>query len=99
MRAAFALLPAVALAAPAQDAVSNLPGFGAPLSKLYSGCESLEQRPALPASPSLTRAPPPNTLRTDLDGGVGKHSHYIFSESLQSPSKDPVVLWFNVCLR
>lgn len=26
----------------------------------------------------------------------GKHHHYMFTESLQSPSKDPVVLWFKL---
>ena len=103
MRAALALLPAAILAAPAQDAVANLPGFGAPLSKLYSGCESWEQAPlrAPPAPlPHLThpRASLPHPP-TDLDGGAGKHAHYIFSESLKTPSKDPVVLWFNVSNR
>ena len=29
-----------------------------------------------------------------LDGGAGKHAHYMFSESLNDPANDPVVLWF-----
>ena len=65
MRAALALLPAAILAAPAQDAVSNLPGFGAPLSKLYSGCESREHA----LSAGRCRRAPPLTARLPC------HSH------------------------
>ena len=31
-----------------------------------------------------------------LNSNPGKHAHYMFSESLRAPSKDPIVLWFNV---
>ena len=30
-----------------------------------------------------------------IDGGAGKHTHYVFSESLTGKAGDPVVAWFN----
>lgn len=56
----FAAVPA--------DQVTNLPGFGAPVSKMYSGY---------------------------LPGSAGQQAHYIYTESLNTPATDPVVLWFN----
>jgi carboxypeptidase C (cathepsin A) len=63
-----ALAAGYASAAVPADLVTDLPGFGAPLSKLYSGY---------------------------LNAGKGKYLHYVYSESLRTPSTDPVVIWFN----
>ena len=63
-----ALAAGYASAAVPADLVTDLPGFGAPLSKLYSGY---------------------------LKAGTGKYLHYVYSESLRTPSTDPVVIWFN----
>ena len=62
----FALAAGYASAAFPADLVTNLPGFGAPLSKLYSGY---------------------------LNAGTGKYLHYVYSESLNNPSTDPLVIW------
>lgn len=59
---------ALASAAVPADQVTNIPGYGAPLSNLYSGY---------------------------VNAGTGKHHHYVYSESLNNPKTDPVVLWFN----
>ncbi len=59
---------ALASAAVPGDKIATLPGFGTPLSDLYSGM---------------------------LASGAGKHAHYVYSSSLNKPSTDDVVLWFN----
>ena len=40
-------------------------------------------------------APLSDTYSGYLDAGKGKHLHYLFTASLNAPSTDPVVLWFN----
>ena len=100
MKAAlFASIPLIAQAAVDADAVKALPGFsGALPSKLYSVRGAPRQRG--PVKVWLHSAPPPHcpprSQQGYLDGGAGKHAHYMFSESLKAPSTDPIVLWFNV---
>lgn len=57
-----------ASAAIAADQVTNLPGFGTPVSDMYSGYLSIPG---------------------------GKHLHYVFTASLNSPATAPVLLWLN----
>ena len=92
--AVAALAAAVARAAVPADLVTNLPGFGAPLSKV-----SLRATPRTRRSPQFEFAPTP--LRTPqlysgyVSAGTNKAHHYVYSESLRDPVNDDLVIWFN----
>ena len=45
--------------------------------------------------PGFSGALPSKLYSGYLQGGAGKMAHYAYSESLNAPSSDPILLWFN----
>jgi carboxypeptidase C (cathepsin A) len=66
--AAAACAVALTSAAVPADKVTTIPGFGTPISDMYSGY---------------------------LSANANKQAHYVFTNSLATPTTDPVVAWFN----
>lgn len=50
---------------------------------------------AVPSLPGFSGALPSKLYSGYVNSNPGKIAHYIYSESLQNPTSDPVVAWFN----